>query len=79
MGEASYKLKCSKSMKMKEVLYVSGLKKNLLSISTLYKKGFRVSFVYGEVLMWPKGKTIDDATVIGVEEGGLYKLEGHTD
>ena len=28
---------------------------------------------------WTKGKTIDDAVEIGVEEGGLYKLKGHTD
>ena len=62
---------------MKDVLYVPGLKKNILSISSLDKKGFRVAFVYGEVLRWPKGKTIDDVVVIGVEEGGLYKLKGH--
>ena len=61
------------------MLYVPGLKKNLLSILALYKKGFIVAFVDGEFLMWPKGKTIDDATVIGVEEGGLYKLKGLTD
>ena len=35
----------------------------------------RVAFVDGQVLMWPKGKTIDDATVIGEQEGGLYKLK----
>ena len=29
--------------------------------------------------MWTKGKTIDDATMIGVEEGGLYRLKGHVD
>ena len=29
--------------------------------------------------MWLKGKTIDDAVVIGIEEGGLYKLKGNTD
>ena len=29
--------------------------------------------------MWPKGKTIDDAGVIGVQEGGMYKLKGHSD
>ena len=63
---------------MKEVLYVLGLKKNLLSISSLDKKGFRVDFVDGEVLMWSKGKTIGDAVVIGIEEGGLYKLKVHT-
>ena len=60
---------------MKELLYVPGLKKNLLSILALYKKGFRFSFVDGLVLMWPKGKTIDDATIIGFEEGGIYKLK----
>ena len=27
--------------------------------------------------MWPKGKTINDAVVIGEQEGGLYKLKGH--
>ena len=27
--------------------------------------------------MWPKGKTIDDAVVIGEQEGRLYKLKGH--
>ena len=66
-------------MKMKEVLYVPGLKKNLLSISDLDKKGFRVAFVDDEFLMWLKGKTIDDAVVIGVEEGRHYKLKGRID
>ena len=77
MGEASYELDFEKSMKMKDILYVKGLKKNILSISTLDKKGSIVSFIDGEFLMWTKGKTIDEAMVIGVEEGGLYKLQGH--
>ena len=64
-GEASYKLNSGKSLKMKDVLYVPGLKKNLLSISALDAKGMRVAFVDGQVLMWPKGKTIDDAVVNG--------------
>ena len=71
MGESSYKLKSRNSMKMREFLYVPSYKKNLLSISDLYKKGLRVFFVNGEFLMCTKGKTIDDATKIGVEEGGL--------
>ena len=37
----------------------------------------RVAFVDGQFLMWPRGKTIDDAIVIGEQEGGLYKLKGH--
>ena len=64
-------------MNMKEVLYVLGLKKNLLSISALYKKGYRVAFINGQVLMWSKGKTLEDDVIIGEEEGGLYKLKGH--
>jgi hypothetical protein len=40
-------------MKMKDVLYVPSLTKNLLSISTLDKKFFRVAFIDGEVVMWP--------------------------
>ena len=66
MGEVSYKLNSGNSMKMKYFMYVLGLKKNLLSISSLDKKGFIVSFVDGKVLMWTKGKTIDNAIVIGV-------------
>ena len=62
---------------MKEVLFVPGLKKNLLSISALDAKGMRVSFIDVQVIMWPKGKTINDAVVIGEQEGGLYKLKGH--
>ena len=61
---------------MKDVLYVPGLKKNLLSIFALDENGMRVAFVDGKVFMWLKGKTIDDAVVIGEQEVGLYKLKG---
>ena len=75
-GESSYKLDSGKSLKMKNVLFVPGLKKNLLSIFALDAKGMRVAFVDGQVLMWPKGKTFYDAIVIKEQEGGLYKLKG---
>ena len=63
-------------MKMKDVLFVPGLKNNLLSIFALDAKGIRVAFIDGQVIMWPKGKTIDNAVVIGEQEGGLYRLKG---
>ena len=63
-------------MNMKEVRYVPSLKKKLLSISELDKKGYIVSFIDGQVLMWTKGKTLEYDVVIG-EEGRLYKLKGH--
>src|SRR5882757_6858658 len=75
-GESSYKLDSGKYIKMKDVLFVPGIKKNLLSIFALDAKGMRVAFVDGQVLMWPKGNTFDDAIVIGEQEGGLYKLKG---
>ena len=46
-GEASYKLESRKSMKMKDVMFVPGLKKNLISISALDAKDMRVAFVDG--------------------------------
>jgi hypothetical protein len=61
MGESTHKLDLGTSMRMKDVFYVPSLTKNLLSMSLLDKKGFRVAFIDGEVLMWPKGKTIEDA------------------
>jgi hypothetical protein len=78
-GESTYKLDSRTPMKMKNVLYVPILTKNLLSILALDKNGFKVPFIDGEVLMWPKGKPVEDAIVIGTEEGGLYKLKGHSD
>jgi hypothetical protein len=67
------------SLKMKDVLYVPGLTKNILSISALEKKGFRVAFIDEEVLMWAKGETFNEAIIIGSEENGLYKLKGHSE
>ena len=49
--EGSYKLDFRKAMSMEDVLYVLGLKKNLLSILAFDEKGFRVAFVDGVVLM----------------------------
>ena len=68
VGEASYKLESGKLLKMKDVLYVPRLKKNLLSISGLEKKGFKGVFMDGQVLMWLRGKTINDAIVIGFKQ-----------
>ena len=58
INESSYKLDFGTSMKMKEVLYVPSLKKNLLSISALDKKGYRVAFIDGQVHIWSKGNKL---------------------
>jgi hypothetical protein len=55
VGESNYKFNSWNSMKMKDILYVPGLTKNLLSSSALEKKGFIIAFIDGEVLIWAKG------------------------
>jgi hypothetical protein len=77
VGESNYKLDSENSIKMKDILYVSGLKKNLLSISALDKKVYIVAFIDGEFLMWAKRETINEAIVIRNEENGIYKLKCH--
>jgi hypothetical protein len=64
MGESTYKLDSGTPMRMKVVLYVPGLKNNILSISALDNKCFKIAFIDGEVHMFLKGKTIGDAVFI---------------
>ena len=64
-GESSNNHDSGKYLKMKDVLYVPRLKKNILAISELDARGIRVAFIDAQVIMWPKGKTIYDSIVIG--------------
>eukprot|EP00253_Pinus_taeda_P011752 PITA_11752 len=57
-----------------DVLYVSGMKKNLISVSTMEDKGFDITFSRGQVLMHPRGASITSAKVIGVRSGKLYRV-----
>ena len=56
-----------------DVLYVLGLKKNLLSVSSLKDKGYIVLFMDKKVLLWEKNEKLSSAVQIGVKEGDLYK------
>ena len=76
IGKASIKLESSNDVHLSNVLYVTSLKKNLLYISCLEDKGDRIAFVDGKVLVWSKDSKIEDARVIGIREGRLYKLLG---
>ena len=76
VGTTSFQLEYGNSLHINDVLFVPGLRKNLLSISALEDKGYKIEFVDGRVLTWPKGSSIDSERVIGVREGGLYRLLG---
>jgi hypothetical protein len=56
------------------VLYVLGLKKNLLSISYMEDRGYAMQFLGGHVLAWSRGLSIDSIGVISVRDGGIYRL-----
>jgi hypothetical protein len=76
VGTTSFQLKSKKPLKMSEVLYVPGLKKNLLTILAMEDRGYAVAFVYGKVLAWPRGLSLESTKVIGTHDGSLYKLIG---
>ena len=76
-GSTSFPLDSSTTLKITEILYVPSIKKNLLSVSALEDKVFKVTFMEGKSLLWHKDSDLSSALVIGVQEEGLYKLLGH--
>jgi hypothetical protein len=65
-------------LKLLEVLYVPGLKTNLVSISCIKDRGYVVTFKDGHVLLYPKGGNISEAKVIGVQYGRMYRMVWET-
>jgi hypothetical protein len=61
-------------MTLIEALYVLGLKKKLVSVSTIEEKGYEILFHDGQVPLFPKGSSITSAKVIGTRHERLYKF-----
>jgi hypothetical protein len=57
-----------------DVLYVPGMKKNLISVSILQDRGLQVTFRGTEVLIHPRGSSLASGQVVGVREGKLFRL-----
>jgi hypothetical protein len=55
VGSISFILESRARLHVDEVLYVLGIKKNLLSIATLEEKGYWVIFKDRKALLWAKG------------------------
>ena len=53
IGSTSFKLDPGWVLHLEEILYVPGLKKHLLSVGVLEKKGYIVAFSKGKAIMWP--------------------------
>jgi hypothetical protein len=74
VGSFTFQLDSDIPLQLSEVLYVPGMKRNLVSISTLEDKGYKVTFSEGKVLAWHTNSHMDSTSVIGVRENNLYRL-----
>jgi transposase InsO family protein len=74
VGTSSFQLDSDIPLQLNEVLYVPGMKRNLVFVSTLEDKGYKVTFSKGKFLAWHKNSHMDYARVIGVRENNLYRL-----
>ena len=61
-------------MFLRDVLYVPGLKKNLVSVSMIEDRGLGVYVLDGKVYIFPKAKGPSASYAIGFRCGKLYKL-----
>jgi hypothetical protein len=72
VGSISFRLEFGARLHVDEVLYVPGLKKNLLSVATLEDKGYWVIFKDMNELLWANGSHLSTTEPIGTRRGGLY-------
>jgi hypothetical protein len=78
VGSISFRLEFRARIHVDEVLYVPGLKKNLLSVATLEDKGYWVIFKDKKELLWAKGSHLSKTEPIGTRSGGLYVMSGQS-
>lgn len=74
IGSVTFHLKSGIILHINDVLYVPGLTKNLISVGVLEDKGHKVLFMEKKAHLWLKDKELSSAIVIGLKEGGLYKV-----
>ena len=61
VGSTSLQLDSCTILHINDILYVPGLKKNLLSIASLEDKGHRVLFMDKKFFLWAKDIDLDSA------------------
>jgi hypothetical protein len=66
VGSTSLQLDSSTPLHLSDVLFVPGMRRNLVSILAFENKGYKVSFSDGKFLAWNKNSSMDYTWVIGV-------------
>ena len=74
VGNVTLQLNKGNTSHLQELLYVLDLKKNLVSISAMEDKGFKVEFIDGKVRLW--NKNFKDSFTLGFRVDSLYQVEG---
>jgi hypothetical protein len=74
VGTVAFRRDGLRPISFTDVLYVPGMKKNLISVSTLQDRGLEVTFRGIEVLIHPQGSPRASRQVIGVREGKLFRF-----
>ena len=72
IGSSSFKLDSGWVLHLEDILYVQGLKNNLLFVGVLEEKGYTVAFMKGKSIMWPSNGDMSLAMETGVKEGNVY-------
>jgi hypothetical protein len=73
-GIVTFHRDCLPPFLFRDVIYIPGLKKNLISVSTLQDRGIEVSFIGKEVPIHPKGSCLTSGPVIVVRDGKLFRF-----
>jgi hypothetical protein len=63
-------------LRVSNVLWVPELRRSVLSVSEIEKKGYHLLFRDGQVLFVPRRSSFRSTMVLGVREGNLYRLRG---
>lgn len=74
-GIVAFQRESRPPFRFRDVYYVPGLKKNLISVSTIEGRGLEVLFRDSCVYILPRGASFASAKVIGTRIGKLYKLD----
>ena len=74
VGNVSLKLNQGNMIHLQDVLYVPDLKKNLVSISAMEDKGYKVTFIDGKVRIWKNN--VKDAFILRFQVDSLYQVGG---
>jgi len=74
IGRVTFQRESSPPLKLNNVFYVPGLKKNRVSVSCIEDKGYNVLFDDGRVLLYPKDGSTLDSRLIGVRHERMYRM-----